>query len=119
MRSYDECLNTVDQILDLRKEGQKYEIIKHLKNASSESNEQSDGMDTRIDEILIYSKYLHIGDSSIGLNIELIDELAKKIERFEAIQTKDKVHNTNRCSAYNADAPENYFEMLTNPGTPW
>lgn len=119
MRSHAECDSIVDEILDLRKDPQKYEIIKHLDNSASEPSAQSDGMDTRIDEILIYSKYLHISDAKISLKTKLIDELEKVINKFESLIINDEINATNHCCAYNDQSPETYLEMLTNTGTPW
>jgi superfamily II DNA or RNA helicase len=119
MRAYFDYESVVSEILDLRADPHKYEIIKLLKNSSSERSATSDGMDTRIDEILAYSKYMEISNTHIQLNPQFIDEVTKIIDKFELLLRSDEVSNANDACSYNVDNPEEYFEMLTTVGTPW
>jgi superfamily II DNA or RNA helicase len=119
MRSNNECDLVVDQIMELRKEPNKYEIIKHLQNSLSEKSNQSDGMDIRILETLLYSKYLGITNDQIILKKEWINVIDRKIKKFEHLRHADEQNSTNFCSAYNSDNPNDYFRALTNIGTPW
>lgn len=117
MRSYFDYEGVASEILDLRADPQKYEIIKLLNKASFEKS--STGIDTRIEEILIYSKYLEISDTHIRLNLKFIDEVAKKINSFELLLKRDEINNTNDACSYKSVTPEVYFKMLTTVGTPW
>ena len=109
MRSYDECAEVADRIIELRYHENKYDIYRLLRKSTEDLRGEE-----RLSSnpgILHYSKYLKVKDKEkISLNKKLINKVYDLIINYEKLLVEGKIPFGN---------DERYREILENPSTPW